>query len=1143
MSTDESNNPALVVSTPYNSTPLVNCSKSWQQLKLQLATERQRQQVQAERKALEQELGSAGGPDDLRGHAWYHGGKERGVDRAEAERLLIQCVAEEHNDEDVIKKTPAKDMDSVETDTDSDSSDSDHQDSNQRSRRPSNYYYCFLVRESTNLRPPGRYVLSCLRVDKKFYKGSDGEFTRKQRRHKNRKQSLTHVLHFIINEIRTQAGTVYERAQYSFSDNMGCIFEDTNQIPAFDTVPGLIRYYVGGSGDSAVLSYGGTCRDDSIDAKMRGNPPTQVRIKFPCNRRRPLSAPSNPAVSFVADTAVTESTQVPSLAAPVLSSADLAMRAMTLPRSNQTTSLIKTSSGTLGRPAAVSLPSARVNSNRPTTSPISPHKDNNNHRPRLPSRTPLSILPRTAVSISPTSPPVQSKRMEEKEELQSCKRLAESDLMTELEDGLLTSSCEQYEIEKPQKGEEQQYMNQGEIVQQFSGSLTNKEDSPSATLKSSLSRPSTSSATYQERYASDLERFVQEEQRRHLKWKYDTSFEQTMKTQSVNNTSNYSNVTRSTTSDDVTTYSNIASVTRGNNIYTNKLPTSTNSNIVSGRIYTSYSSSNSNTSVAASNIGITSTIHDVKPFDSTELSAQALLPPSSISNSLNYCEMPPSDSNNTLTNIPFTRSGSFRSNSTSSSISHTSNVGGSLPRHTSSKILQQQCPTPISNVSSAPPLTPPHQQSTNGVCIAYRYKLPVTLGEAGSLTIDDRVRSTASANDLETRARQERCAERVLPRLLRSMASAVNINIEDEQVRSAVSANNSTAPTTVLVQPSNFDDPFDTARQPPWERQRRLQVNVGQNSQLDAHIHESTLAPIPFTAERPVLSSFDPPDRFHSLLLPNQQILQKEIRPERSRHPPVEEKKRISLERSKMRELVQQWLLDEVYGRSDDKSFGEGDGCDGQENSSCGQSPKNTWSTLDYNTDGGNNCESAQHPSAVTSITTITAGVDDHDSSNKDTQQQSSNISSGERNYTKDCIADVDIDNYEVDNCCRNRPKKGKTSSKNQRSGVAATLRAIHLAIIDDSAVMTDSGAVVNSSAVAGSRRLAAMMCRWDSRTTVLPYKQRRRKPIASGRSAAPPKKPTNPLRPTADPETCPLQLLGSPSLQGRRARLDVIER
>jgi len=223
--------------------------------------------VEAEKtkKLLEWEL-SALEADDLRSHAWYHGQQ---VDRTEAERLLRQCVAEEHgsatatiiNANDTI--TPpnnltdaaTKGSSSLQHHVEEDTSDSDEMDDvssassdadftiddcidehgmvpdpslatrrridgvlplkrPKRPHRPRRHFYCFLVRDSLNVRPPGRYVLSCLRVDKYedletgdkniSQRCHDDEQQRKFRRKQQRRQRRQHrhpVLHFVVNEV------------------------------------------------------------------------------------------------------------------------------------------------------------------------------------------------------------------------------------------------------------------------------------------------------------------------------------------------------------------------------------------------------------------------------------------------------------------------------------------------------------------------------------------------------------------------------------------------------------------------------------------------------------------------------------------------------------------------------------------------------------------------------------------------------------------------------------------------------------------------------------------------------------------------------------------------------------------------------
>jgi len=185
---------------------------------------------------------------DLRSHAWYHGDR---VDRREAERLLRQYAAAEEQQRtgggggsDTIAAAIAAAepySDGLE-DVSSESSDGDFAsdecpdeliDENGRLLDPSmatsarmavallaqqrrllnaarptarparlnrrRRFYCFLVRDSLNVRPPGRYVLSCLRLDK--FDGDGHGKKRGKQRARDQKRNRP-VLHFVINEVR-----------------------------------------------------------------------------------------------------------------------------------------------------------------------------------------------------------------------------------------------------------------------------------------------------------------------------------------------------------------------------------------------------------------------------------------------------------------------------------------------------------------------------------------------------------------------------------------------------------------------------------------------------------------------------------------------------------------------------------------------------------------------------------------------------------------------------------------------------------------------------------------------------------------------------------------------------------------------------
>lgn len=73
------------------------------------------------------------------------------------------------------------------------------------------------------------------------------------------------------------------------NNNVGIINDQRQCQPGFDSVPDLIRYYVGGADDNAVLSYGGI-NDGVVSSSMSlsRTAQTEVRIRYPCNRRRPL---------------------------------------------------------------------------------------------------------------------------------------------------------------------------------------------------------------------------------------------------------------------------------------------------------------------------------------------------------------------------------------------------------------------------------------------------------------------------------------------------------------------------------------------------------------------------------------------------------------------------------------------------------------------------------------------------------------------------------------------------------------------------------------------------------------------------------------------------------------------------------------
>lgn len=117
--------------------------------------------------------------------------------------------------------------------------------------------------------------------------------------------ALTSLYLLFILQIIMQRGTVYERSQFTFGETLPKVAtvtsvtinqaQEKNQ-PAFDSVPDLIRYYVGGADDNAVLSYGGG--NEGLHLMSLHFTQTEVRIRYPCNRRHPLMTYSASNTSF-----------------------------------------------------------------------------------------------------------------------------------------------------------------------------------------------------------------------------------------------------------------------------------------------------------------------------------------------------------------------------------------------------------------------------------------------------------------------------------------------------------------------------------------------------------------------------------------------------------------------------------------------------------------------------------------------------------------------------------------------------------------------------------------------------------------------------------------------------------------------------
>lgn len=123
-------------------------------------------------------------------------------------------------------------------------------------------------------------------------------------------------------------------------------------------------------------------------------------------------------------------------------------------------------------------------------------------------------------------------------------------------------------------------------------------------------------------------------------------------------------------------------------------------------------------------------------------------------------------------------------------------------------------------------------------------------------------------------------------------------------------------------------------------------------------------------------------------------------------------------------------------------------------------------------------------------------------------------------------VEETDYQNVDIarKNDCQEK-KRNQMNSKGSSTAVVSALRAVHLTIVGNP---DDSGGKKS----AGTGRLAAALCCADGRATILPYRQYQSK---CGKGD---KKPVDSII-----STCPLQLLSQPGLAGRRARLDIIER
>lgn len=80
------------------------------------------------------------------------------------------------------------------------------------------------------------------------------------------------------------------------TNNNNELYGQRQYQPGFDSVPDLIRYYVGGADDNAVLSYGGGNEVTANNTVMPQLTRTDVRIRYPCNRHHSLTMPRKSGV-------------------------------------------------------------------------------------------------------------------------------------------------------------------------------------------------------------------------------------------------------------------------------------------------------------------------------------------------------------------------------------------------------------------------------------------------------------------------------------------------------------------------------------------------------------------------------------------------------------------------------------------------------------------------------------------------------------------------------------------------------------------------------------------------------------------------------------------------------------------------------
>lgn len=123
------------------------------------------------------------------------------------------------------------------------------------------------------------------------------------------------MFYFVL-QFPSQTGTVYQQSQFTFghslpkpatvtSNSISGDYGQKKYQPAFDSIPDLVRFYVGGGNEKAVL-YFGLGNDGTSNSMSSSNVQTEVRIKYPCTRRFPLSGEMNDVIKSVASSKSTE---------------------------------------------------------------------------------------------------------------------------------------------------------------------------------------------------------------------------------------------------------------------------------------------------------------------------------------------------------------------------------------------------------------------------------------------------------------------------------------------------------------------------------------------------------------------------------------------------------------------------------------------------------------------------------------------------------------------------------------------------------------------------------------------------------------------------------------------------------------------